>query len=48
MTVIELSSTGERLTLGLATNVTNTPQVREAVISGALDWCLIKPSLVPR
>ena len=48
MTVIELTSTGERLTLGLVTKVTNTPQVRQAVISGALDWCLIKPSLVPR
>ena len=27
MTVIELTSTGERLTLGLVRNVTNTPQV---------------------
>ena len=28
MTVIELTSTGERLTLGLVTRVSNTPEVR--------------------
>jgi len=45
--VIELTSTGQSLTVGLATNVTNTAEVRQRVISGELDWCLVKPSLVP-
>ena len=48
MTVIELTSTGQSLTVGLVTNVTNAAEVRQKVISGELGWRLIKPSLVPR
>ena len=48
MTEIELSSTGERLTVGLLTKLSNTAELRQRVMSGQLDCCLIKPSLVPR
>jgi len=47
MTEIELSSTGERLTVGLLTKLSNTAELRQRVMSGQLDCCLIKPSLVP-
>ena len=46
-TMIELTSTGQQLSLGLAVNVSNTGEVRQRVISGGLDCVLIKPGLVP-
>ena len=44
---IELNSTGQTLHIGLATNVVNTPQVREKVIKGELNCTLVRTCLVP-
>jgi len=46
-TVIELTSSGQKLYLGLVINVTNCKEIREKVIGGKLNCVLIKPSLVP-
>merc|ERR1712227_316678 len=43
----ELTSTGEKLYLGLVTNVTNTGHIRQQVIGGKLNCVLIRPCLVP-
>jgi len=44
---IELTSTPEKLYVGYVENVTNTPQIRQAVLDKSLDCVVIKGSLVP-
>eukprot|EP00092_Neocalanus_flemingeri_P108081 GFUD01138744.1.p2 GENE.GFUD01138744.1~~GFUD01138744.1.p2 ORF type:complete len:105 (-),score=40.46 GFUD01138744.1:156-470(-) len=44
---VELSSTEQKLYLGLITQVSNTMQVREKVIKGELDCTMIRSCLVP-
>ena len=45
--VLDMSSTGQKLHLGLVTNVTNTEEVRQKVIKGELNCTIIRSSLVP-
>lgn len=42
-----LDSTGDKLTVGYAENVKNTPVIRQAVLDGKLDAVVIKSSLIP-
>jgi len=44
---VELSSTGQKMYMGLVTMVTNTRQVKDKVISGELDCAMIRACLVP-
>eukprot|EP00088_Acartia_fossae_P067997 TRINITY_DN8543_c0_g1_i7.p1 TRINITY_DN8543_c0_g1~~TRINITY_DN8543_c0_g1_i7.p1 ORF type:complete len:169 (-),score=1.67 TRINITY_DN8543_c0_g1_i7:47-553(-) len=43
----ELGSTGDRLIVGYASNVKNTPAIRQAVLDGKFDAVVVKSSLVP-
>lgn len=45
--ILDMSSTGQRLHLGLVTNVTNTELVRQKVIKGELNCTIVRSCLVP-
>merc|ERR1719397_604917 len=45
--ILDMSSTGQRLYLGLVTNVTNTDVVRQKVIKGELNCTIVRSCLVP-
>jgi len=44
---LEMSSTGQKLHVGLVTNVSNTMEVREKVVKGELNCTMVRSCLVP-